>query len=161
MSTLFVITSLFIIGFVLIFIEVVLIPGIGFAGILGAISLVAACYTAFESLSTFAGILISLTSIILTVIFFKILPKTAFWQKTRLSLIQNKSQGYQVAQPEFKELINKKGIALTMLRPSGTIIIENKRYDVVTDGEFIEKDQEIIVYDVEGNKIVVKKTDKV
>ncbi|MCP4650075.1 MAG: hypothetical protein GY853_08375 [PVC group bacterium] len=150
------IIALFVIGFILILIEVVIIPGIGLAGILGAVSIGAACYTAFTNLSPIIGGLLSLVSIILVIILFKILPKTSAWKKTRLALTQKKQMGYQVAPKEFKTLINKTGTTLTILRPSGTALIGDKRYDVVADCEFIEKDKAIVVSEVEGIRIVVK-----
>jgi len=121
---------LFVIGFILIFIEVVIIPGFGFAGMLGALALGWASYTAFTSLSPVLGAITTLASIFVFFFLFKILPKTSFWGKTRLSLTQRKNMGYQVKIPGLENLRNKTGTALTMLRPAGTALIENKHYDV-------------------------------
>ena len=44
-----------------------------------------------------------------------------------------------------------------MLRPSGTVIIDEERVDAVADGEFIASGEEIVVFKVVGNKIFVKK----
>jgi membrane-bound serine protease (ClpP class) len=148
---------LFVVGFLLIFIEVVIIPGFGFAGIIGAAALFAACYNAFTGLSPLAGIITTVGSIVVIIGLFKILPRTSFWKKTRLALSQRKSMGYQVANPELKNLLHKTGTSLTMLRPSGTVLINNQHYDVITDGEFIEKDVTVKVIEVAGNKIVVRK----
>jgi len=46
---------------------------------------------------------------------------------------------------------------LTDLRPSGSAIINNERIDVVTEGDYIERGNEIIVKKVEGSKVVVIK----
>jgi len=151
------IIMLFVIGFVLIFIEVVIIPGFGFSGILGTIALGWACYLAFTGLSPLWAALITLASVVVIFFLFKFLPKTSFWQKTRLSLTQRKNMGYQVAIPGLENLVDKTGTALTMLRPSGIALIDNKHYDVTTDAEFIAKDEKIVVSAVEGNKIIVKK----
>lgn len=151
------IVCLFILGFCLILVEVVIIPGFGFAGVLGTISLGSACYIAFTSLSPVMGAIITLASLLMVFGLFKILPKTVLWQKTRLSLTQNKKMGYQVAMPELQDLKGKTGKTLTILRPSGTVLIDSKHYDVVSEDEFIEKDQDIMVLDVQGNKIIVTK----
>ncbi|MFH2138863.1 MAG: NfeD family protein [Candidatus Omnitrophota bacterium] len=150
------IIGLFVLGFILILIEVIIIPGFGLGGILGAIAICAACYTAFSSLSPLAGGLLSLISIIVVIALVKLLPKTSVWKKTRLSLTEDKQKGYQNAPEEFKELVNKTGVSLTILRPSGTAIIDDQRYDVVADCEFIEKNKKIIVTEIEGTRIVVK-----
>ncbi len=151
------IMSLFVIGFCLIFVEVVIIPGFGFAGVLGTVSLISASYIAFTSLSPLMGAIVTLTSLLMVFGLFKLLPKTTFWQKTRLSLTQNKKMGYQVATPGLEDLIGKTGKTHTILRPSGTILIDGKHYDVVSDDEFIEKDIEVKVKNVQGNKITVTK----
>ena len=40
--------------------------------------------------------------------------------------------------------------------PGGTAIIDNKRLDVVSRGEYIEKDRNLIVVEVTGNQIIVR-----
>jgi len=59
--------------------------------------------------------------------------------------------------PGLQDLKEKTGKTLTILRPSGTVLIDSKHYDVVSDDEFIEKNQKIKVKDVQGNKIIVTK----
>ncbi len=51
----------------------------------------------------------------------------------------------------------QKGISVTALRPAGAARIDGRKVDVITKGELIEAHQEIIVVEVEGNRIVVKK----
>jgi membrane-bound serine protease (ClpP class) len=150
------IITLFVIGFILIIIEIVLIPGFGIPGILGIIALTAAIYTAFTSLSPLIGALICLISIAVVFGLFKLLPKTNAWKKTQLSHTEGKSQGYHVGSADTSLLKNKTGTTLTMLRPSGTILIDDKHYDAISDCEFIEKNKNIIVLNVEDNKIVVR-----
>ena len=67
-------------------------------------------------------------------------------------------QGYNSA-VERKDLIGKTGIALTPLRPSGTVQVDGERIDVVSAGEFIAKDQKVVVHEVEGTRIVVRKAE--
>ncbi|SIT82390.1 NfeD family protein [Edaphobacillus lindanitolerans] len=54
------------------------------------------------------------------------------------------------------ELIGRKGVSLTALRPSGAVRLDNEMLDVVTEGSFIEKDKEVQVIKVEGSRIVVR-----
>ena len=54
------------------------------------------------------------------------------------------------------DLLNKEGIALTPLRPSGTIIIDNERIDAVTEGGFINSGDKVVVIKVEGVRVVVR-----
>ena len=64
--------------------------------------------------------------------------------------------GY-VASESRLELIGKKLQAYTDLRPAGVAVLGNEKLDVVTDGDFIEKGNEIEIIRVEGMRIVVKK----
>ena len=48
------------------------------------------------------------------------------------------------------------GIAYTILRPAGKIIINNKKIDAVTRGDFIEQGMPVIVDRIELNKVIVK-----
>lgn len=58
-----------------------------------------------------------------------------------------------VAKPE---LLNRTGVTITQLRPSGTAFINGKRLDVVTEGGLIEQGASIKVVDVEGMRVVVR-----
>ena len=61
---------------------------------------------------------------------------------------------------QLKTLDHLKGLtgsAITDLRPAGTVILEGKRFDVISDGEYIEKDSNITVSKVDGNRVIVKR----
>ena len=47
------------------------------------------------------------------------------------------------------------GIALTFLRPSGKVEINDEVFDVVTDGEYVEKGAKVIVTKIRGNIVIV------
>ena len=51
--------------------------------------------------------------------------------------------------------VNDEGIALTELRPAGSALFFERKYDVLTSGEFIEKNSRIKILKIEGNKIIV------
>ena len=54
------------------------------------------------------------------------------------------------------ELVGKPGIALTPLRPAGKAEIGDRQFDVVTEGDFVEKGTPIEVVAVHGRQIVVR-----
>ncbi|MHB8906990.1 MAG: NfeD family protein, partial [Melioribacteraceae bacterium] len=62
--------------------------------------------------------------------------------------------GY-ATRPSFDHLIGAEGTALTTLRPAGSAMINGERIDVVTEGDYINHDSEIVVKAVEGSKVVV------
>lgn len=58
---------------------------------------------------------------------------------------------------EQENLIGKKGIAVTTLRPAGLGEFDGMRFDVVTNGEFIQQGTDIRIVRVEGRRIIVHK----
>ncbi len=153
----FLVLTLIIVGFILLLIELFIIPGFGIVGISGLTFLGVASYIAYTKLSPLAGILISAGSLIIIFIALKLFPKTAIWKKLRLDKTETKEGGFSPAD-SLEHLVNKEGIALTPLRPSGSAKIEGKRFDVTTEGIFLENNTKIKVVKVEGNKIVVRES---
>ena len=52
-------------------------------------------------------------------------------------------------------LVGQRGVAITNLAPSGKARIDGQLMDVITEGRLIEKDQQIEVIEVAGNRVVV------
>jgi membrane-bound serine protease (ClpP class) len=57
---------------------------------------------------------------------------------------------------EKPELVNQTGTALTILRPSGTAVLNGQRVDVVTEGDWLEAGTSVKVVAVEGLRVVVR-----
>jgi membrane-bound ClpP family serine protease len=60
--------------------------------------------------------------------------------------------------PELKSFVGREGKSITALHPGGTAIIDGKRLDVVSRGEYIDKDSNLIVVEATGNQIMVEAT---
>ncbi len=52
------------------------------------------------------------------------------------------------------------GVAITKLRPAGQARFDSAVVDVVAEGEFIEKGRKIKIMQIQGNKVVVRKTEE-
>jgi membrane-bound serine protease (ClpP class) len=52
-----------------------------------------------------------------------------------------------------------RGTARTFLRPSGKVEIGREIIDVVTEGDFIEKGTPVVVSEIKGNRIIVRKAE--
>ena len=52
--------------------------------------------------------------------------------------------------------LGKEGVALTPLRPAGTIDIDGDRVDVVTEGDFLATGTKVKVIGLDGTRIVVR-----
>ncbi len=148
--------ALFLIGVVLIIFEF-FIPG-GIVGILGFAAIIGSLFLAsgnavHMALSLLIAAAISISvSILLVKVFGK---KMKFFKKIILTDSTNTEQGY-VSNPNRIDLLGTEGEALTDLRPSGTVIINDEHVDVVTEGSFIVKGTTVKVIKVEGPRIVVR-----
>ncbi len=147
---------LFIAGIVFIILELFL-PG-GIAGIIGVIAVVASLFLASGSFKVMAvSILIATAvSIAASILLTKVLGKRMkFFKKFILTDSTSTESGY-VSNVTRHDLIGKIGVTQTALRPAGTVIIDDERLDVVSDGSFTEKDKKVKVIKVEGSRIVVR-----
>jgi len=66
-------------------------------------------------------------------------------------------EGFASAPEADRAWLGKRGTAASSLRPAGIADIEGERVDVVSDGEFIEPGEPIVVVRVDGNRIVVRR----
>jgi membrane-bound serine protease (ClpP class) len=155
----------FILGVVLLLLEIFVIPGFGIIGVLGIGMMITALFLGLVSdfqlhdASLMSTAIMQLASVfVLTAIFIfvmsKFLPKMNAWNRLILHENISSKSGY-AAKANFDHLVGQEGIALTDLRPAGTAMVNAVRIDVVTEGNYISHDSQIIVKSVEGSKVVV------
>jgi len=147
---------LFLAGMALLFCEM-FIPG-GILGIVGLISMGGSIFLAFRDYpdaapAILAGELLALA--VGVVVGLRIFPHTPIARRLTLAREFDAKEGFTSASAELEKYVGKEGVAVTILRPAGIALIEGKRVNVVTDGEFIEKDERVKVSEVEGGRIVV------
>ncbi|MCX8490700.1 MAG: nodulation protein NfeD, partial [Cyclobacteriaceae bacterium] len=85
------------------------------------------------------------------------LTETKAFQRIVLTDQQESSQGFSVNILTV-DMLGKKGISHTVLRPSGKVFIDEIVYDAFTRGEYIEKGESIEVMSIEGVTLRVKKS---
>lgn len=66
------------------------------------------------------------------------------------------NQGGFTSSQDYSRFLGKTGVAVTLLRPSGTACIEGVKLNVVSSGQFISQGTTVKVVNVEGNRIVVE-----
>lgn len=160
----------FFIGIALIGLEIFVIPGFGIAGISGiavtVISLVLIMLNndAFNfEFVPMNDILLAFSSavggllggIVLLFVAGARLADTKFYRRVALTDTQDRTAGY-TSSFNPKDMKGKRGIAETILRPSGKISIEGQLYDAFTRGEYIEKGQTVEVLSETGSSLQVK-----
>ena len=156
----------FIIGVALLLIEVFVIPGFGVAGIAGIVLMVGSVFFVFRNAYKLETAVSGLSfAIILTfalaIALSYILPKTRTWNHLVLETAMDSDMGFHSAPREdFQKYLGKTGVALTPLRPAGTVRVDDKRLDVVTAGDFIMRETPVKIINVEGSKIFVEAIDE-
>ena len=111
---------------------------------------------AYDSGNAFYSLLIAFgVASVLVIIFAVIFKKRGVWNRFILSDSLTREQGY-IPATSREDLLDKEGVTLTPLRPSGTVEIEGERIDVVTSGQFIAQHKPIKVIKVEGTRVIVR-----
>ena len=148
---------LFVAGITFIFIEIFVPGGIfGLGGCLAIFGSIFLCFKNYPSLGFYALLLELVSAGIAIILALKFLPKTKFGKYVILSRKEGKNEGF-VSHDSLEDIKDKEGVALTLLRPAGKANINGKKFDVVTEGGYIQKDEKVKVVTVSGKKIVVRK----
>ncbi len=161
---------LFLVGLILLLTDLFFVAGFGVLAIPGAVLMFAGMFLSlmgrpelwtWQSVGSGARplLLALITTVVIACVMLKMLPRTSAWNWLVLHEEERSEAGY-IATGQHDALVGKEGVAFTPLRPSGTGLIDGRRVNVAADGEFIEKDSPITVVEVEGNRIVVRKTEE-
>ena len=148
--------AVFLAGVLLIIVEI-LLPTVG---LLAGLGVAAMLYSIVLALGGDIGALAALgialvISIVLFLLIVSHLPSSKLWNKIVLQKSARTEEGY-VSAMEEKGLIGKTGEVLTELRPAGTVRIDGRPVDVISEGAFIQKGKRIVVLSVNGSRVVVR-----
>ena len=159
-----------ILGIALIALEVFVIPGFGIAGISGIVAVVCSLIFIMLGNDNFnfefvpseeirKAALVVLIGIFSSIVMLFILgyrfTSSKMFQRVALVTEQKSEDGY-IATSYSEDLIGKEGEAITILRPSGRVEIEDEVYDAYTRGEYVEKGEKVKVVSQEGTSLKVK-----
>ena len=158
-------------GIILLAVELFVIPGFGVTGVLGVALMVAGITlslvpfvipdTSWEMgylLVTLRNVGLGIAgSVVLVLVLIRVLPRTPGLSRIALQTAERVEQGYVSSSAELRSLTGSRGVAITNLRPAGKAEFGEGQFQVVAEGEFIEKGENVEVIDVTGNRIVVRK----
>lgn len=159
----------FMVGVVLLVLEIFVIPGFGIFGISGLILTVGSMilvmvnndifdFSFVDDKDLFLAITTTLAGIVGGIMLLFVggvrLTQTKLFKKIALESVMDSKEGYTSSFIK-KDLIGKTGTTYTVLRPSGKIMIEGEFYDAYTRGNYIKKDEKIIVIADEGTTLKV------
>lgn len=163
----------FILGVILLALEIFVIPGFGICGVLGGLAImVSLCGALLESSSIneidsegLTGALLTILSGICVVVLLalwltgKHAPKR-FRKHTELMAELRNSDGFIAVDLELKKYIGLIGVVKTDMRPAGKIEIEGEILPAVSMGEFITHGSNVKVVRFEKSQLIVEKVEK-
>lgn len=143
--------SLIIIGLLLVFAEILIIPGVGIAGIIGVAAMAGSCVYAFLEIGQTAGIIVTAVNAVLLVLITIWVLRAKTWE--RLALATNIDSKAIV--PEAEVVPGTVGVTITRLAPMGTARFGDLRLEVTAREGIIDPGVEIEVVEVDGIKVYV------
>ncbi len=161
----------FFVGFALLALEIFVIPGFGVAGISGIVLIVGSLVLIMLNNQSFdfffvnsqtlvqavlTALLGALGGIVLMFAGSARFANSKAFNRVALQNRQDSSAGYVSKQREETSMLGKEGMSFTVLRPSGKIMIDDHLYDAYTRGDYISKDEKIVVVSEEGSSLRVK-----
>jgi len=164
------------IGVILLAIEIFVIPGFGVAGITGilliisglTLSLVDNIAFEFEArhfkqfLQAILLVVTSILSAIIGSIYLskKLLSDNSFLGKLAVNTVAKTEEGYVGVDMTAQKMIGKIGTCMSVLRPSGKVVIDNQIFDAKSEDGFIDKDTSVEVIKYEAGQVYVVKKEE-
>ena len=145
------IITLILVGLVLIFAEILLVPGVGVAGILGLLSMGGSCFYAFYEFGNVTGYIVTAVNVVLIVALSIWVLRAKTWKRMSLETsIDSKAVETSVL------AVGDRGKTLTRLAPMGSarfgdFVVELKAVEGMLDPNI-----EVEVVLIEDNRIYVK-----
>lgn len=166
----------FIIGVILVMVEIFVIPGFGVAGVSGVVlmfvslvlSLINNINFDFEHVEM-DNVGVAVTTVIIGLFGGFIISlylgnklfsaNSGLFRNLSLKSVQEVNDGFVCIETGMMELKGKTGVSKTVLRPGGKVLIAGEVFDAVASEGFIDKDIEIIVSKVEATQLYVEKVE--
>lgn len=152
--TLGIVIAIILIGLLLIFLEIFLIPGTTLFGVVGGIALligVVMVYSYYGSKWGNITLLASSLSVAISVVLgFKVIQSNKLAMKAEIDSRVNELENAEELQ------IGARGITVTELRPIGKAVFAHKKLEVSSTGDYIHRETEVEIIQILGNKIIVQ-----
>lgn len=164
--------AVFVIGVILLAVEIFVIPGFGVSGITGVLFIIGSLALATVRNVGFHFEVSDITQLVYSLLYVSLaslggligsyyltnkLFGNAQFGALSLMTVQKKEEGFSIKESSYSNLIGAHGIAQTILRPSGKVKIENGYYDAVAKIGYIEKGEVIKVSGYENAQLIVMK----
>jgi membrane-bound ClpP family serine protease len=163
---------LFVLGLILLGVEVLVLPGFGITGISGILLVVASLVVVTmekmpettqdwvnlgATLTTFGVSLVAAIAAAVTIAWY--LPSIPYASRLVLAPPKEEEEAREVLSHSSAggaALLGAIGVAMTSLRPAGKAQFGDDFLDVIAEGDFVNPGSRVQVIEIEGNRIVVK-----
>ena len=141
------------------------IPGFGFFGISGGVLIVFGIVYRMVMGGTWWHFfyMCGIALIVLALVVFIAIRSARFGFLSKTPIVDNSTalpKDFADNDKNYGYLLNKTGVTVTVCKPVGKIKIDDQLYQAISNGDYLEKDSKIIVVDVDGDTIVIKKLEE-
>ena len=145
-------------GFCLLVMEAFM-PGFGVAGFAGIVMEIIAIYFAWRYHGAVFALI--LTGVILLVIGITVYLSYRSAMKGRLSKSDLVLHDTEIPVPEaaaktLSAYLNREGVAVSALRPGGTVEVDGVKVNAASGGDLIEKGTKVLILGTEGDHVIVR-----
>lgn len=146
------IITLILVGLVLIFAEILLIPGVGIAGVLGLLSIGGSCFYAFNQLGNTTGAIVTAVNALLLVALTIWVLRAKTWKRLALDTkVDSKA-----VSSDTRISVGDKGVTVTRLVPMGMVRFGNDSVEVKALEGMVDPGVDVEVVMIEDNRIFVR-----
>lgn len=139
-------------GIIFLLLELLVIPGTTFIGIIGFISLALGVYQTFVIYGTSWGIFALIGTSIVSIVMLVLSLRSKTWKKAMLST----SITSKVNQDADKFKTGDEGSSISRLTPMGKARFGDEFVEVSTFGDFLDPEMSIRIVEIKNNKIFVE-----
>ncbi|MCU0370704.1 MAG: nodulation protein NfeD [Bacteroidales bacterium] len=164
---------IFVTGVILIVVEIFAIPGFGVTGITGIVLVVIGLtlslvdnvgfdFTHVNLNKIISSFFLVIISIFLAIVASYFLTRSLFsrnrlFGSLALETVESADEGYTASDEFYRQMVGRTGVAHTILRPAGKVMIDNDIYDATALTGYIDKGEAIEVVRYETTQLFVKK----
>ncbi len=143
---------------ILVIVVEMFIPSAGVLGVVAATLLIGGVIVAFIHSLFFGLVVLSGTSLTMPLLFWLLVK---VWPLTPLgkAILMNDTNENVLPESDVDQMVGQVGIAKTKMLPSGTVVIDGKQHDAVSDGFAISPGDVVKVISARGNRIYVEPFD--
>ncbi len=149
-----IIIVLILVGLLMMILEITVIPGAGFAGIIGFALMAIAIWLSYSREGIMAGNITLGATLVINVVGLVLALRSKTWKNAMLKTV-NSGKVNTIKEGNLK--IGDVGTTISRCAPMGKADFNNTYYEVSTLSEFIDQNKKIEIIRITGNKIFIKK----